>query len=246
MSIKMLGAVALGLVSMLSGASDVKAGLFGRNSCAPVCCPPVCCPPVCCTPVCCPPVCCIPVCIETVHVAPPSHTPPPHKPEEPGRQVRVTYFNTKYSAWFETDAIVSPKNAAIGLSVDVNVPGVGHVRGWIVTVYTQPRLQSPYGTQTQEAVKAPSSLSLKAETTVQALVSKPIESSRLSGCTRLWTNKAGDKHVVGELIKADSTTITIRTADGRVVDQPIANLSDADVKFIGPTEESLPMAVEVN
>lgn len=239
---KNLGTMVLGVVSALAGASVASAGTYG--SCAPVCCPPVCCPPVYC-----PPVCCLPICVTTVHIEPIRITsihPPAVHGGEAMRQVRVTYFNTKFSAWFESDAMVSPKDATIGLSVDVNVPSVGHVRGWVVTVYKQPRMQSPYKMETEEAVKTPAgSVSAKAETAVQSLVSVPAQADRLDGCTRLWTNKDGKKHVVAKLVKVNQDSVTVRLTDGKVVDQPLANLSDADISFVQASEAG-PLATQVN
>jgi SLA1 homology domain 1, SHD1 len=249
MLVKNLGTLVLGLVFVLAGTSVASAGTYGY--CTPVCCPPVCCPPVCCPPVCCPPVCCLPtVCITSVTIEPIRVT-PVHPPTVHGgdamRQVRVTYFSTKYNAWFETDAVVAPKDATIGLSVDVNVPNVGHVRGWVVTVYTQPRMQSPYKMETQEAVKSPGTgVSSKAATTVQALVSASAEINRLAGCTRLWTNKDGQKHVVAELVKVNRDSVTVRLKDGKVAVQPFANLSEADIEFVQSSSGTSPRATQVN
>lgn len=231
MLFRKLGSFALGVASLIALDLDASAGIFGRGAsytCATYCWPTsparYCYPFVHCAP---------------EYVKPHYHVVQPHTlelrvvdQEQPSRQVRVTYFNSKYSAWFETDAMVCHKNAGIGLSVNVDVAGVGHVRGWVVAVYTQPRLQSPYGVQSQEAVKAPAHVSLKASEAPRALVSSTTPSHKLSGCTRLWTNKQGDRHAVAELVSVNDDSITVKTPEGKVVEQSFGNLSDADVKFV--------------
>lgn len=171
------------------------------------------------------------------------------------RQVRVIYFSAKYNAWFETDAVVPPAGASIGLSTVVSVPHVGLVRGWVVAVFSQPRMNSPYSEELREAKRIgnavgaglgtqgslwpPTMAPLPAAAaqatpsvapTQVAIVTHPVSPAGI--CVRLWTNKAGTAQAVAELLEVRDGAIVVRNSAGKVYEQPFDSLSDTDVAFV--------------
>ena len=59
------------------------------------------------------------------------------------RQCKGTYFNVPFSVWTEVDVMVPFYQAAVGLTTDAWVPGMGDARVWITEVYTVPRVSPP-------------------------------------------------------------------------------------------------------
>ncbi len=211
--------VATGVIALVANPA-VHAGGFCTPSCYSYCPPTV--------------VSCTPVIVHTKPVDPP---PPPAPKADASRQVRVTYFSTQFNAWFEADAMVAPAHAQVGLSVNVLVPKAGHVRGWVVAVYAQPRMTSPYRTEMDEAEKAgPGSGNARLDSGAQSdalVVAPPVQiPNRAIGSTRVWTSKDGEKQVIAELLSVSTDSIRVRTGTGRVVEQLLDNLSEADVMFV--------------
>jgi hypothetical protein len=148
----------------------------------------------------------------------------------------VIYFSTQYSAWFEVDAVVPPHSAVIGVSAVVKVPRVGLVRGWVVSVYTQPRMNSPYKTEVENANTDQSggggNTTGSSATSARAESEPAAQRSSLNGLVRLWTNKAGTQKVFAELLQIRNDTVLVRDAGGKIYEQSFASLSDADVAFL--------------
>jgi hypothetical protein len=158
-----------------------------------------------------------------VHCKP---TPKPPKSISPARQVRVIYFNTEYNAWFEVDAVVPPSQASIGLSVSAIVPDVGKKRAWVVSIYRQPRMNSPYKTKATHADKdCP-------DVPEPATAVKFDQKKDLVGTIRLWTSKEDGRQVVAELLEIQKDSAILRSVGDKEFKQPFDSLSDADVKFL--------------
>jgi hypothetical protein len=137
--------------------------------------------------------------------------PEPPCPPEPLRQVRAIYFSLNYSSWFEVDAMVPLSHAVVGVSTTVEVPKVGSVRGWVTSVYSQPRTAPPAASP--------------------AAAKSGLENDA-AGYVRLWTSKSGKRQhyfAMGE-ISADS--VKLKGADGVVYDVAFDSLCDTDANFL--------------
>lgn len=77
---------------------------------------------------------------ETVTLLPTESRPVPATSTAAMKQCHAVYFSPERSCWFGIDCMVPSDRAHAGVFTSVEVPGVGHVRAWIVRIYTQPRL----------------------------------------------------------------------------------------------------------
>lgn len=162
------------------------------------------------------------------------------------RYVRVIYFSSTFSAWFESDAMVHPYAAVLGNSAIVLVPRVGYVRGWVVAVHSMPPMNSPYKASAETAPKTgttnnqqqmmnsgsqPGQYAQQANSQANQVVSTPARIS-VKGHERVWTNKAGTRTAKAELLQIRENSILVRDSSGQIVEQPFENLSDSDVAFV--------------
>ena len=149
------------------------------------------------------------------------------------RQVRVIYFSNSLNAWFESDAVVPPWGAVVGLSVNAQVPKVGSVRGWVVAVYGQPKMNSPYQTNVEEAGR----IGEQVGSAGPRLSKEKKGTESVVGTVRLWSSKDGKKQVLGELLAVQDDFIIVRTMAGKIAKQSISTLSKSDVDFLGVTDD---------
>lgn len=77
------------------------------------------------------------------HVLPTEAKPMPAAQAAAMKQCHALYFSPERSCWFGVDCMVPSDRAHAGVFTSVEVPGVGHVRAWIMRIYTQPRLAAP-------------------------------------------------------------------------------------------------------
>jgi hypothetical protein len=203
--VKMAGIFAFGIGSVMTTNSSVYGGLFGFRSVHR------------------------PVVIVVPAPPLPARTTPQPKPV---RQVRAIYFSAQYSAWFEVDGLVSPEDAEIGVLVTLDIPNVGQVRGWVVSVYSQPRMVPPYETRTQESARQPAMIDSASSLHSNVYDVHVPTNSRVSEKLRLWTNRAGTRQALGEFVELRGDTVVIRGASGEICEDLMTNFSDADMAFI--------------